>query len=185
MLVTMSAALTPTYAAQINQSRRSPWIAGDGLSDLLDSAKDLFGITASTRALSSRPLPPPALCECRHRGLARRLVAVRRPTVFVVAKGQRPHPRRPDWRGMDLEDATDNSAIDEHIEILVVPFAGRTGGRGALEDQIVLVHFTEPTCAASLNPSGVASDTSTNYCQVCNHLDATYCPVRANACSQQ
>ena len=42
---------------------------------------------------------------------------------------------------MDLEDAADNSAIDEHIEILVVPFAGRTGGRGALEDQIVLVHF--------------------------------------------
>ena len=52
---------------------------------------------------------------------------------------------------MDLEDAADNSAIDEHIEILVVPFAGRTGGRGALEDQIVLVHFTESTRGASLD----------------------------------
>src|SRR6516165_7993624 len=48
-----------------------------GPSDLLDSAKDLFGITASTRAFSSRPLPPPALGERRHRSFARRLVAVR------------------------------------------------------------------------------------------------------------
>src|SRR5215472_17614762 len=100
-----------------------------GLSDLLDSAKELFGITASTRALSSRPLPPPALGECRHRGLACRLVAMRWPTVFVMAEGQRPHPRRTNRRGVDLKDAADNSAIDEHIEILVVPFTGRTGGR--------------------------------------------------------
>src|SRR6516225_9009165 len=48
-----------------------------GPADLLDSAKDLFGITASTRAFSSRPLPPPALGERRHRSFARRLVAVR------------------------------------------------------------------------------------------------------------
>src|SRR6516165_2841571 len=93
MPVTMSAALTPTYGAQINQSRRSPWIAGDGLSDLLDSAKELFGITAWTLTFSSRPLPPPAFGERRHGGLAARLIAVRRPTVFVVAKGQ-PSQRR-------------------------------------------------------------------------------------------
>jgi len=57
-----------------------------GLSDLLDSAKELFGITASTLTFSSRPLPPPALGERRHGGLAARLIPVRRPTVFVVAK---------------------------------------------------------------------------------------------------
>src|SRR6516165_4483678 len=124
MPVTMSAALTPTYGAQINQSRRSPWIAGDGLSDLLDSAKELFGITAWTLTFSSRPLPPPALGERRHGGLAARLIAVRRPTVFVVAKGQGPHPRRPDWRGMHLEDATDNGTVGEYVEIVVVPLTG-------------------------------------------------------------
>jgi len=36
----------------------------------LDSAKELFGITASTRAFSSRPLPSSALGERRHRRLA-------------------------------------------------------------------------------------------------------------------
>src|SRR6516162_9741520 len=74
---------------------------------------------------------------------------MRWPPVLVMAKSQRPHPRCTNRRRMDLEDAADNSAIDEHIEILVVPFAGRTGGRGALEDQIVLVHFTESTRGAS------------------------------------
>jgi len=141
MPVTMSAALTPTYGAQINQSRRSPWIAGDGLSDLLDSAKELFGITAWTLTFSSRPLPPPAFGERRHGGLAARLIAVRRPTVFVVAKGQRPHPRRPDWRGVYLEDAADNYAFGKHVVIIVAPVAAQARGRCALEGQIVLVHF--------------------------------------------
>src|SRR5262249_56601654 len=99
--------------------------------------------------LSSRPLPPPALCECRHRSLACRRVAVRRPTVFVVAKGQRPHPRRPDWRGVYLEDAADNITVGQHIVIVITPLTGRSARRGTLEDQIVLVHFTEPTCGAS------------------------------------
>jgi hypothetical protein len=53
-------------------------------------------------AASSRPLPPPAFCERGHRGFAARLIAVRRPAIFVVAKGQRPHPRRSDWRGVHL-----------------------------------------------------------------------------------
>jgi hypothetical protein len=40
------------------------------------------------KALPSQNLgPPPALRERRHRGLARRLVAVRRRAVFVPAKG--------------------------------------------------------------------------------------------------
>src|SRR5262249_37809359 len=49
-----------------------------GPTDLLDSAKDLFGITASTRAFSPRLLPTPALRERGHRGLARGVVAVHR-----------------------------------------------------------------------------------------------------------
>src|SRR5262245_1346766 len=124
MPVTMSAALTPTYAARINQSRRSPWIAGDGLSDLLDSAKELFGITAWTLTFSSRPLPPPAFGERRHGGLAARLIAVRRPTVLVVAKGQRPHPRRPHWRRGSLEGAAADRTVGETVQLVVVPLTG-------------------------------------------------------------
>src|SRR5262245_9483259 len=94
-------------------------------------------------------LPPPALRECCHRGLARRLVAVRRPAVLVLAKGERPQPWLADRRGSRLHDSADDDAIADHVEVIVVPLAGRTGGRGALEGQIVLFHFTEPTCAAS------------------------------------
>src|SRR5215510_6388077 len=96
-------------------------------------------------------LPPPALRECCHRGLARRLVAVRRPAVLVLAKGERPQPWLADRRGSRLHDPADDDAIADHVEVVVVPLAGRTGGRGPLEGQIVLVHFTEPTCAASLD----------------------------------
>ena len=45
-------------------------------------------------------LPPPVFRERRHRGLARRLVAVRQRAVLVVAKGQHPHPRRTERRGV-------------------------------------------------------------------------------------
>ena len=52
-------------------------------------------LVASTSVFASTALlPPPALGERRHRGVAPRLVAVRWRTVLVVAKGQRPHPRR-------------------------------------------------------------------------------------------
>src|SRR5262245_4151413 len=40
-------------------------------------------------------LPPPAFRECRHRGLARRLITVGRRAVLMVAKGERPQPRVP------------------------------------------------------------------------------------------
>src|SRR5262245_61583970 len=46
-------------------------------------------------------LPPPALRERHHRGLARRLVAVRWRAVLALAKGQRPHPRRAFFGWMD------------------------------------------------------------------------------------
>ena len=58
-------------------------------------------------------LPPPALRERRHRGLARRLVAVRRRTIFVMSERQGPHPRRSDRRGVHLHDAADHDAVGE------------------------------------------------------------------------
>jgi hypothetical protein len=39
--------------------------------------------------------PPPTLGERRHRGLARRGVAVRRCAVFVAPEGECPYPRCP------------------------------------------------------------------------------------------
>jgi hypothetical protein len=39
------------------------------------------------------------------------------------------------WRGMHLQDAADNGAIGEHVVVVIVPLAGRTGSRRALEDQ--------------------------------------------------
>jgi hypothetical protein len=49
--------------------------------------------------------PPPAFGERRHRNHARRLVAVRRRAVLMVAESERPHPGRTDWRGVHLHDA--------------------------------------------------------------------------------
>ena len=57
-------------------------------------------------------LPPSTFRECHHGGLARRLVAVRRGAVLVVAESERPHPGRTDWRGVDLEDAADRKPGD-------------------------------------------------------------------------
>ena len=45
------------------------------------------------------------LRERRHRGLARRCIAVRRRAIFVMPKIQCPPPRR------NLEDAADDSAV--------------------------------------------------------------------------
>jgi hypothetical protein len=41
----------------------------------------------------------------------------------MMPKGQRPHPRRSHWRGMHLQDAADDSAIGENVEIILVPLA--------------------------------------------------------------
>jgi hypothetical protein len=72
--------------------------------------------------------PPPAFGERRHRGLAPRLVAVRRRAVFVVAEGKRPHPWHSDRRGGGVEDAADHDAIGEHVEVVVVPLTRGAGG---------------------------------------------------------
>src|SRR5262245_41606363 len=130
----------------ISRRMRSAITLGESASSSQHSS-----VPKRTRALSSRPLPPPALCECRHRGLACRLVAMRWPTVFVMAEGQRPHPRRTNRRGVDLKDAADYITVGQHIVIVITPLTGRSACRGGLEGQIVLVHFTEPTCGASFD----------------------------------
>src|SRR5262249_54439881 len=74
-------------------------------------------------------------------GLARRRVAVRWGAVLMMSESESPHPRGIYWRGVHLHDATKDSAVGEHVEVVVVPLAGGARGRGAFEDQIVLVHF--------------------------------------------
>src|SRR5262249_29809024 len=80
------------------------------------------------------------LRECRHRSLARRLIAVRRRAVFMVPEGKRPHPRRVYGRRISLEDAADDSALRKHVKIVVVPLALGAACRRAFEDEVVLVH---------------------------------------------
>ena len=63
--------------------------------------------------------------ERGHRRPARRLVAVRRRAIFVVAESERPSPRRPNGRGGGLQDAADNSDVREHVVIVVIPLARR------------------------------------------------------------
>src|SRR5262249_27601795 len=70
--------------------------------------------TSGVDDLSSRLLPPPSLGERRHRGLARRRVAVSRRAVFAPSEGQRPEPRLADWRSRSFHDATDDNAIGNH-----------------------------------------------------------------------
>src|SRR5262249_24907346 len=88
-----------------------------------------------------KSLRPPALGERCHRGLARSSIAVCWRAVLMMSKGQRPHPRRPCRGRVYLQDAADDGAIGKHVEVVVVPLTGWARGRGAFEDQVVLVHL--------------------------------------------
>ena len=55
------------------------------------------------------------------RTTARRLVAVRRPAVLVLAKGERPQPWLADRRGSRLHDPANDDAIAEHVEVVLIP----------------------------------------------------------------
>src|SRR6516164_9480224 len=68
-------------------------------------------------------LPPPALRERRDRGLARRRVAARWCAVLVMAESERPYPRRAYRRCGGMEDAAADSAIGEHVGVVIWCFA--------------------------------------------------------------
>src|SRR5262245_54727471 len=55
--------------------------------------------------------------------------------VFVIAVGQRPHPRTALRCGRHLEDAADDSAAFDHVVIIIAPLAERAASGSALEDQ--------------------------------------------------
>jgi hypothetical protein len=48
-----------------------------------------------------------------------------------MPEGERPHPRRTYRRGVDLEDAADHTAVREHVEVIIVPLAGRAACCGS------------------------------------------------------
>src|SRR5262249_7201525 len=148
MPVTMSAALTPIYAAQINQSRRSPWIAGGGAVCLVgfgqrfvrDNRLDPRILIAATAVASSwRTLPSRPRASAHSRRWAFDLRGGRKRASKPT--GSQRARRRP--------CAGDNSDVREHVVIVVIPLARRTAGRGVLEDQ------RHVRALAARNPRGV------------------------------
>src|SRR5262249_28085109 len=104
---------------------------------------------------STALLPPPALRERRHRGLARRRVAMSWRPIFTLPEGQCPHPRRTDRRRVYLRDTTDDDASGEHVEIIFVPLAEGPAGRCAFKDEVVLFHpwGSHCSCASPICPT--------------------------------
>jgi hypothetical protein len=58
----------------------------------------------------------------------------------MVPERQRPHPWRSYRRCIGLEDAPDNFAVGEHVEIVVIPVARGTAKCSALQKEVVFVH---------------------------------------------
>jgi hypothetical protein len=85
-------------------------------------------------------LPPPAFRECPHRGFPRRSVTVRWRAALMMWEYQCPHPRRSDGCRVGVEDAADSFTIGQHVKIVIIPFAGWARGRGAPENEIILLH---------------------------------------------
>jgi hypothetical protein len=86
------------------------------------------------------------LANARIAGLARCGMAVRWRSIFVMAEGQRPHPRRADRRGVRLEDASARLTGQN-----LSPRSVRVGGDDRVRTQ----------CISLLVPSEEAAD--------CNH----------------
>jgi hypothetical protein len=95
----------------------------------------IFISARPTRLSRSTLFSSPTLGERRHRGLARRLVAVCWRAILMMPRGERPQPRRIYWRGGCSHDAANHDAVSEHVEIVVTPFAGWTACRCVLEEQ--------------------------------------------------
>ena len=67
--------------------------------------------------------------------------------TFLVREDEGPHPRG----RVGLEDAPHNRAVRQHVEVIVLPFTGRAGGRCAFEDEIILFHRVT-VCHAQESP---------------------------------
>ena len=80
----------------------------------------------------------------------------------MVPERERPHPRCSDRRGVGLEDAADNFAVGEHVEIVIIPFAGRARGRCAFEDEVILFHRKRMFRTRELVGSRVAKRTDSD-----------------------
>src|SRR5262249_26013862 len=87
-------------------------------------------------------LPPPASSRTPPSRPRASVHSRRWAAIFVVAVGQRPEPRRPHGGGGGLQDAADHKTAGQHIVIVITPLTGLSARRGALKDQIILVHFT-------------------------------------------
>jgi uncharacterized protein (DUF2126 family) len=97
--------------------------------------------------------PPPALSERRHRGLARRGVAVRQRAVLSVP--ERPHPWRTDRRRVHLHDAADDFALAVNVKSSSLP---------SPEGRLAETRFRTSTLASSSAPSprGLPEDVTRN-----------------------
>src|SRR5262249_33862806 len=82
------------------------------------------------------------LGERRHCGLTCCCEVVCRRSIFVVAEGERPHPRRSHGRRGGVEDAADACALTQDVVVVLAPLAGRAGSCGALEREVVFVHVS-------------------------------------------
>src|SRR5262249_8050760 len=85
----------------------------------------------------SRYSRPPALDEHCHCCLARRLVAVRWPAVLVVAKGQRPHPRRTERARRPTFMRSDDYALHSARLIAIAAFARDSISLGGVDQRRV------------------------------------------------
>jgi len=82
-----------------------------------------FGPTRSLRALWGAQGARRGLRIYPDGGLAGCGIAVRGHAVLLMS--ERPHPRRSYGRRVYLEDAANNRAVGEHVEVVIVPLAGQ------------------------------------------------------------
>ena len=136
--------------------------------------------------------PPPTLGERRHRGLARRLVAMGGRAILVIIVRERPHPRHPHRYSGRFHDAPDRDAIGKHVEIVIVPLAGGARGGGAFEEQLshgapvwryflaanfAIVRLYRSVAFCSASKAWVVRDSCSMYCEKCGWKVITSRPL--------
>src|SRR5438128_9899414 len=90
-------------------------------------------------------------------------VAVCRRAVLVISEGECPHPRRTNGRGGDLQDAADDSAIGQHIVVVVVPLARGARGGCAFERQVVGSRHSITSSARASRVGGTSRPSACGY----------------------